>query len=144
MILTLPGDPVACPRPRHGASGHSFMPSGYMRWKSASKLLIRSIAREQGWVLDTENPCRISVVAIFERPASRPSRVDKDDWKSGRRIKRWSTPDADNIFKAIADACQEAGIVLNDSVVELGGVLRFYAASGEKPHMQITIEEVQS
>ena len=135
MIL-LPLAPMACPRPRVFGN-RAYMPDDYRRWKGDAVMMLRALGR--AWI-GSRLPLRVSVAAVFERPNRRPEGVDSDAWKSGSRVKRWAVPDADNVFKAVADALQDAGIVANDSDVEIGSVTRWYAAVGERAKVEISLE----
>jgi len=137
--LVIPGDPVPCPRPR--ATGHGVhMPEAYMAWKRKAALILANQAIRAGFPMG-KGPVRVSVVAIFDRPLSRPASVKKEDWGGGR-VKRWSKPDADNVLKAVCDALQDAGIVSDDCHIEIGSVTRWYGSVGELPSVLISIEEV--
>lgn len=136
MTLILPFAPMACPRPRV-ANDRAFMPDDYRRWKQDAQMVLRAMGRV--WV-GNRVPLRVSVVAVFDRPKRCPDGVDSEAWKAGNRVKRWAVPDADNLFKAVADALQDAGFVANDSHIEIGGVTRWYAASGERAKVEISLE----
>jgi len=139
--LVIPGDPVACPRPRAMPDGKGVkMPEKYMVWKRGAALVLANQARRAGFPFG-KGPIRLVVVAIFDRPLSRPALVKKEDWGGGR-VKRWSKPDADNVLKAVCDALQDAGIVLDDCCVEIGSVTRWYGSIGELPCVLVSVEEV--
>jgi len=116
------------------------MPEAYMAWKRKAALILANQARRAGFPMG-KGPIRVSVVAIFDRPLSRPASVSKEDWGGGR-VKRWSKPDADNLLKAVCDALQDAGIVVDDCFIEIGSVIRWYGSVGELPSVLISIEEV--
>ena len=68
---------------------------------------------------------------------SRPKRLGKGD-----RILKTTKPDVDNYIKLILDACNEAEIWEDDSmVVEVLGQ-KWYCADYEKPQVQIQINRV--
>ena len=116
------------------------MPEAYMLWKRGAALVLASQARRAGFPMG-KGPIRVSVVAIFDRPLSRPKSIRAEDWGGGR-VKRWAKPDADNVLKAVCDALQDGGIVVDDCSIEIGSVVRVYAGLGELPCVQITVEEV--
>ena len=137
----VPGDPVPCPRPRAMPDGKGVkMPEAYMFWKRGAALLLSNQARRAEFPMG-KGPIRVSVLAIFDRPLSRPKSIHAEDWTGGR-VKRWAKPDADNVLKAVCDALQDGGIVLDDCSIEIGSVVRVYAGIGELPCVQITVEEV--
>jgi Holliday junction resolvase RusA-like endonuclease len=116
------------------------MPEKYMTWKRGAALLLANQARRAGFPFG-KGPIRVSVVAVFDRPLSRPASVKKEDWGGGR-CKRWAKPDADNILKAVCDALQDGGIVSDDCHIEIGSVARWYGSIGELPSVLISVEEV--
>lgn len=83
-------------------------------------------------------PLRLEVCAVFERPKSRPSCIDAATWATGAACWRPSTPDGDNIAKAVMDALN--GIAWTDDAVVCELVSRKrYAAQGEAAHTEVTV-----
>jgi len=145
MLLYLSGDPMSCPRPRAIArNGHGaiFMPPAYVEWKKGAALRLAAQWSKAGREFGGKAPIRVSVVAVFARTKSRPDSVTLAQWASGGRVRRWVAPDADNIFKAVADALQDARIIANDSLVEIGFVTRWYGAIGEGAKIEIVLEDI--
>lgn len=137
ITLSLPGDPLACPRPRavvRGKRAASYMPTEYTEAKTslAAAIVAALDGSRPAWLLCG---ARLSLVAVFPRPATRPATVDKLAWKSGARVRRLSRPDADNLWKAYADALTVAlgcvGLPWDDALLEIGATDRYYAAVGE-------------
>ncbi len=75
-------------------------------------------------------PTAVSIVAVFERPDRRPATVPPEVWRTGERCWRISTPDRDNVDKAVLDGLTKAGVLADDAIVCGGGeVLKVYAAA---------------
>lgn len=156
MILHLPIEPIGCPRPRatfRGGYAGVHMPETYRRWQvKATNLIVEEIKRV-GWGAFaehlTDNGARISVFAVFPRPASRSDWIPLEVWRAGGRIRRLRKPDADNVLKAVIDALQCAiveryGVAAwDDSRLEVGSVDRWTAAKGEEPHIRMTLEPLE-
>mgnify|MGYP003351671925 CR=1 FL=1 len=137
-VLIIPLVPMAWPRPRRSAHGGVFMPQEYTDWKrrfGSIVLVGLGLRRFSG-------PIRLSVDAYFPRPDRRPAGVGKSIWDTGLPVKRWARPDADNIFKSVADALQDARIIENDYYVEIGFVRRFYCGLEEIPRIEFCIESI--
>ena len=119
------------------------MPSDYLKWQSAAVAAITDqlVGRDVLWL---STGCRAHIEAVFERPASpRPGWTMKA-WRGGPRVRRLSSPDADNVWKAAIDALQIAlrdrlAQPFDDRVVEGGSVDRWYAAAGERPSLRIVL-----
>lgn len=96
------GDPVAFARSRHNGRQH-FMPIKQRRAMSAiQEAAIKAKGRHHIW---TGVPLAMEVSACFAYPAS---------WPKYRKVEQWKTskPDADNLGKIVADACN--GILYAD------------------------------
>lgn len=111
----------------------------------ADERRVAAAAQRTGVVLPADVPLRIDVTAVFERPASRPSKVPAEVWRTGRRVFRPSTPDRDNVDKAHLDGAQMPGrfevrgLLANDAQAVDGRIRKFWAAKGEQPHTVITV-----
>ena len=149
VILSLPGDPLACPRPRavvRGKRAGTFMPTEYTEAKTALAAAIVA-------ALDGSHPAwllcgaRLSLVAVFPRCQSRPRAVAPALWKAGARCRRLSKPDADNLWKAYADALTLAltllGMPWDDALLEIGTTDRYYAAVGEAPGVVLRLDALE-
>lgn len=146
MLLILDGDPMLCPRPRATSrNGHGavHMPPEYDEWKKAAALILASQWRKLGMEFGRGVAVRVSICAVFGRPQSRPDAVRPDQWKTGGRVRRWARPDADNLLKAVNDAIQDAKIVEDDLLVEIGFASRWYGAIGETPRTEIIVEDIE-
>jgi len=145
ITLHLPGDPLPCPRARHAVRGRharTYMPGEYTAAKEA--LAAAMVAQLEGtrpaWLL---NGARLSLVAAFPRCQSRPRAVLPAVWKAGGRCRRLSKPDADNLWKAYADALTLAltrlGMPWDDALLEIGPTDRYYAAVGEAAGVELLL-----
>ena len=153
MILHLPIEPIGCPRPRatiRGAHASVHMPKNYRTWQTKATTLIVEEIKRVGWTAFaehlTDNGARISVVAVFPRPASRSDWIPLEAWKAGGRVRRLRKPDADNLLKAVVDALQCAiveryGVTAwDDCRLEVGSVDRWTAAKGEAPWIDVYLD----
>lgn len=127
--LSIPGKPRPKARPRAGQFGF-FTP----KETEAEEAFVRQLGSKamQGRS-PSVGPMKVSIEAVFDFPASWPSRV-----KEMRNLPHVSTPDLDNIAKLILDALN--GIVYADDgqICEL--VLR--KRYGEGQRVEVVIEEL--
>lgn len=149
ISLYLPIEPIGCPRPRatiRGKHAGVYMPTNYRKWQEEASTLIYRAALAAGMsdfqrVTLSGDGARVSVEAVFPRIKSLP--------KKGGRV-RFRRFDADNVLKACMDALQVAirerfGVVAwDDKSLEIGRVDRWYAAAGEEPHIQVTLEPLEA
>lgn len=144
ITLSLAGDPVTCPRPRAKVHEKGVkMDADYMKWKAAAAMILMNQARRAGWPVGKRVLCRIEVRFIFARPQKWRKDMEgctEETWAEGARVKRWAAPDADNMLKAVMDACQLGRLVSNDCDIEIGSVTRWYAAAGDGAGIEITLD----
>lgn len=88
-----------------------------------------------------DGPVEVTIDAVWSRPARCPDAVPTS-WATGERVRRPSTPDADNVAKAILDGLTRSGIWADDCIADIGHVRRWYAARGEEPHTEVTVRRV--
>ncbi|MBM74811.1 MAG: hypothetical protein CMK59_05385 [Proteobacteria bacterium] len=131
-------EPVAKGRPRFiKSTGRTYTPA---KTKEATKLISEHLVlRKLGKILkkDKTGEKKYGVAIYMRFLCSRPKRLGKGD-----RILKTTKPDVDNYIKLILDACNEAEIWEDDSmVVEVLGQ-KWYCADYEKPQVQIQINRV--
>lgn len=131
----IPGEPVACPRPRVTKQGRPFYPPRYEAWKRSACLVLRSLWRKS----PMDGHLAVRVTAVFPRPKSRPPYIDKADWQTGHRLRRNRTPDADNVAKAVLDACTSAAVWVDDARVWRCDTWLYTAAKGERPGVTVEV-----
>ncbi|MDX5318586.1 MAG: RusA family crossover junction endodeoxyribonuclease, partial [Actinomycetes bacterium] len=85
-----------------------------------------------------QGPVRVSVVAVYPRPVSRPQRVPVEYWTPARRVLApTSRSDLDNVVKLVMDAASKAGWWEDDRHVAVIHAARFYAAPSEGPRVEV-------
>jgi len=132
VVLEVPGRPVPKGRPRvYG--GRAITPKRTREYEAtvAAECLRQRVTLPDG-------PLWVSIVARWSRPARRPAAVDAEAWATGERLPRPSTPDVDNIAKAILDGLQR-GPLDDDARVTRLEVRTVYAAQGEPCGVTVTI-----
>ena len=119
------------------------MPSDYLKWQAQAVAAITDqlVGRDVAWL---STGCRAHIEAVFARTKSPQDGYTAKEWRSGPRVRRLSSPDADNVWKASVDALQIAlrdrlAQPFDDRVVEGGSVDRWYAAAGERPSLRIVL-----
>jgi Holliday junction resolvase RusA-like endonuclease len=133
--------PVAQPRQRHAirGSGDKAFASNYTPVRhpvNAFKVEVRIAAKEAYAGLPLLGP--LSVRLSFVMP--RPKKFNAKKYSTGRL---WfdRKPDADNLFKSVADALN--GLAYHDdSQIVVVHIYKHYAAVGELPHVEVTIKEI--
>jgi len=124
LTFTIPGIPVAKGRPKAttiNGMARMYTPAKTVAYESAVAMFAR---QAMGAAEPIPGPVAVSIVATWPIPAS---------WSKKRREgAKWKTskPDADNVAKAIGDACN--GIVWQDDsqVVDLRCVKLYGAVPG--------------
>jgi Holliday junction resolvase RusA-like endonuclease len=110
------------------------MPAVYKHWQAHAQVYI--LAAKGGglstpWFLPGV-PVLLQVIAVFPCP--------KGDYRKtrpvGRRKHVKKTADADNILKAVMDACTPL-LWLDDAQVSTASCTKWIAAQGEAPYIQI-------
>ena len=146
VTFIVPGSPPIARRVRAGRRRGSKRIQIYQADETvADEQRVADAARRSGVLLPIDVPLRVDVVAVFDRPASRPRSVPAEVWRTGRRVSRPATPDRDNVDKAVLDGMQvrgrfEArGMLANDGQAADGRVRKVWAAKGEEPHTVVTV-----
>ena len=149
ITLLLPIEPKGCPRPRaviRGDHAGTYTDKGYQKWQAQAVAAITDqlVGRDVAWL---STGCRAHIEAVFARTKSPQDGYTAKEWRSGPRVRRLSSPDADNVWKASVDALQIAlrdrlAQPFDDRVVEGGSVDRWYAAAGERLSLRIVLESL--
>lgn len=107
ISFVFPGEPVAAARPRVTARG-TFTPAEYRVWKNTLTTLLRVKFAEQ----------------VQQVPPTRTNQRTK--WIKQNRYhldvtvyRSKNVGDIDNFYKGVADALEDAGILANDSQIDL-------------------------
>ena len=139
--FTVLGDPKGQPRPKafvRGGHAAVYDPGTAEGWKSA----IAVAAKEAGAVgIMLKGPISMSLCCWFKRPQSH-YRTGKRSAELRDGIPTYHTkkPDADNVFKAAADALTHLGVWLDDSQIAEVKIEKYYTDSNSRS--EITIEEL--
>lgn len=137
LTFVVPGTPVAQPRPRAAVrSGHAVVYGAAKShpihvFKAATRLAASQAACGAS---PMEGPLMLAVLFVLPRPGRLRWRT-----RPMPRLPHDRKPDADNLAKAILDACN--GILWRDDaqLVQLA-VEKLYAAGDESPHVAVTLE----
>lgn len=126
-------DPVPKGRPRFvKKSGRTYTPSAT---REATKILSEYIAlKKRGTIQKYDGELKYGVAVYCKFFCKRPQRLGK-----GAAKLKQTKPDIDNYMKLVLDACNDAGVWEDDSmVVELLGQ-KWYCASDQEPQVQIQV-----
>ncbi len=136
MIFWIPGTPIGKGRPRFVA-GRAITPARTRDWERWASQWI-AIERKGE---ELKGPLKVSIRAIWPRPQSRPSEVPLEVWRDSEgQIWRPSTPDVDNVSKAVLDACEKSGLFADDRRVVSLRVVTVYAERGGAEGVQIEVK----
>lgn len=124
-LITLPIEPMPCPRPRIRAKPFptAYYPKDYQEWKEKAKWLLVD-AFDGGPLL--EGPLVLTVYVYASRPKSTKLYAPK--------------PDVDNYLKAVMDAMTAAGLWADDSQVVDGRCTKEWAEPGAPGEIVISIK----
>src|SRR5437870_2125192 len=136
IAFTVKGDPVAQPRHRVGAGKAGGKPRAYLpsdhavhAWKG--QVIVAAREAWGGKVLT--GPLALRLVFLMPRPKGMV-------WKRRPMPRAWHSvkPDADNLAKAVKDACN--GVLWEDDAQVCSlDVQKFYSAGDEVPGVIITV-----
>lgn len=145
MIITfhVPCVPVPTPRPRIGmrfVKGGGRV-AGIMRDDKhpvhAFKASVQLAARQVYQGAPLEGPISFQVVFVMPRPQGLCRKKDPTG-----RIWMMKKPDVDNLYKGAADALNSL-VFIDDSQIVRSVVTKCYAAIGEQPGAEITVEVLE-
>ena len=120
-------------RPRTTKRGHTYTPKKTRNWEAQAKLLILSVLGSSD---PFDCPVRVTVVFVCPRPKKAHSGV------SSARYEKHTRPDLDNLLKSLLDAASLAEVWTDDSRVTQIIASKVYAAEGERPHIELEVEEL--
>lgn len=134
MILraTIPGEPIGKGRPRLGRGGRTYTPEKTAQWEKMAAQAIALQIRERG----LDEPLALVVDAYFTRPVKHGKR------RRATREPKPTKPDADNIAKAVADALEKSGVVVNDSRIAHLVVRKWWVGVGEHPRVDLALSRL--
>ena len=123
ITFSVPGDPVAQPRPRvstRGGFARAYVPKAHP--VHAYRQAVAAAARAAG-ATSTDEPLNVVIDAVFGRPKSHLNKAGVK--RSAPRLPR---PDVDNIGKAVLDALQD--VIGDDTMVSRLVVEKSYGPAG--------------
>lgn len=127
--VTIPGEPVPKARPRLGRNGRTYTPAKTLAWERAAAWSIRQSIPESGL-----NESLELVVDVY---CSRPKAHSKRR-RLAREIKP-TKPDADNYGKAVCDALEKSGVIVNDSRIWSLTVRKWWTGSQDEPRVEVVL-----
>ena len=136
---TIPGQPVGKGRPRFARRGKgviAFTPKPTASWEMDAAAVM---AREWGDRPQLDQPCELTVVAIFTRPQRLICKHKRACECKPGRIVHSNRPDIDNVIKSCADSAQRAAILRDDASICALHAVKIYAAEGEGPSVQVRL-----
>ena len=132
--VRIPGPPIGKGRPRatvRGGHVRTYTPKRTAQWEARAAVVI-SDAWGNGAPLD--GAVAVEIIALFPRPG-------RLVWKRKPmpREPHISSPDVDNIVKAVLDATEKAGVVRNDRIVFAVRVEKWYCSGEESPGVLLRV-----
>lgn len=134
ISLSLPLQPVACPRPRVSKFG-TYYPKTYKDFVKRASAFIEASYSDQKGLLDDE-PLEVACTFVFNRP----DYMHTKKYPAGR-VAHTKRPDVDNLVKAINDVLQATGIIKDDSRIYYLSSKKYYSAKEEGPSINIEIRK---
>ena len=139
MRFVILGEPVGKGRPRFSRkTGHAYTPSRTRSWEADAAAAMHQQAGAEWERPPKGTPMRLRVHAYFRRPDrlvcnhKRPH-THPDDCPRGAQtvaLPHVTTPDADNLAKAVCDVLEKASLIHNDSAFCSVSVDKSYVAVG--------------
>lgn len=119
-MIIIKQKPQATPRPRATKRGTVYYPAGYKKY-------IADLRKEMESLEVPEGPLHAEIVFVMPRVTVLPTH--------GNRVVHTKRPDLDNMVKAVLDALP----IPDDARVCSLSAKKYYAASGEEAHIEISI-----
>lgn len=137
LTFTLHGPPAAKARTRVDRRGRVYsgeeLLADELRVRSAARVAVQGPLPVYPW-----QGVELVIVAVLDRPRTRPARVLHEDWASGAMIPAPVKPDWDNVGKLVSDALNGVAYA-DDGQVVRAVVETYYAAAGEAPRLHVSV-----
>ena len=136
---TIPGQPVGKGRPRFARRGKgviAFTPKPSASWEMDAAIVM---GRAWGDRPTLDQPCELTVAAIFPRPQRLICKHKRPCKCSPARVAHDKRPDLDNVIKCAADSLQRAGVIRDDAAVCALHAVKVYSRSEEQACVQIRL-----
>ena len=133
--FTVEGEPRGKGRPRFTKNNRPYTPKETVEYE---KQIARCFQQQCPRVFFPEGePIDLRITAYYQIPKSYSKK--KKQAMRDRQIRPRTKPDADNIYKAVADACNKVAY-FDDSQIVDAQVRKFYS---DEPRLVITIQEAK-
>lgn len=106
----------------------------YQAWEQAIADQLAIEWRRAGYVEPLDEPCALLLGLYFPRPVSRTRKTLPNP-----EYPHTAKPDGDNVAKAVQDAIEKAGIVVNDSRIFDLRVVKVVCAGGDSPRIEVAL-----
>ena len=137
VVLVVQGEPMGKARPRVTRRG-TFMPKAYVKYLDKIATLTRVAMAGRPPI---SRPCKLHVVSMKSRPASRPASCPKEAWVENH-VPCSVKPDADNILGSVMDGLEKGGAYTMDSRVCQASISTYWCAKGDSPRVEIYLESL--
>ena len=136
--VTIPGPPIGKGRPRatvRGGQVRTYTPKRTQLWEARASVVLRDAWGKRA---PLDGPVRVKILALFPRPG-------RMVWKRKPmpRAPFVSSPDADNVLKAVLDAAEKAGVLRNDRTVYAVSMEKLYASGAEGPGVVFALSALE-
>jgi len=129
----IPGPPIGKGRPRatmRGGAVRTYTPKKTAHWEAFAASILMDHWRSS----PLSCPTSASILALFPRP-------QRMIWKTKpmEREPYCQKPDLDNVVKAILDAAEKAGVLMDDKVVWSVDCVALYCSGDESPRVELRL-----
>ena len=132
LFFSIPGKPGSKQRPRMAKTGHVFTPDKTVQWENH---IMSCFAEAHGGLTPLDCPVKMTVVAYWPIPKSGKSKT----WRERAAYEttpRPSSPDWDNVGKAVSDALNNIAYV-DDRQIVCAKVKKLYS---DRPRVDVWID----
>ena len=136
FTATIPGPPIGKGRPRAAVVGgrvRAFTPKKTAQWEARASVVLRDAWGDRA---PLDEPVEAWIVARFPRP-------QRMVWKRKPmpEVPHVSSPDADNVVKAVLDAIEKAGVVRNDRSIWSVMIRKIYCDGTSSPSVTVRLRK---
>jgi len=126
---TIPGEPVPKGRPRLGRNGRTYTPAKTIKWEKEAAWALRENVPASG----LDQPLELHVDVYCSRPKSHSRK------RRAAREAKSTKPDGDNFLKAVCDALEKSGVVVNDSRIWSMSVRKWWCGEDDEPRVDVKL-----
>lgn len=106
----------------------------YKEWEGALADTLCAAWGAAGQLAPLDEACSLLLVLRFPRPVARTRKTIANE-----PYPHISVPDVDNVSKAVQDALQKGGLVVNDSRIFDLRVVKWVCGDGEEPGIEVVL-----